>query len=175
MTDQWCPCFLQGDRGHKGYKVSSSRPPNHHRDAVLSVAALKLNGKILPLSLEFSLIPSSVFDFPSQGDKGQRGNDGTDGRKVSYRPWHPISAALAIWLLRFIILFVSVVFLIRVKLVSLVFPAVKDLPEQTWVVHLNLRIIPLLWSCILASTGALLLLTSHIAYSMNHNQMETSH
>ena len=88
-------------------------------------------------SITFILIHSaSVFDFSSQGDKGLRGNDGVDGRKVSYKPQHLISAALAISLsliklTSFIIFHVSVTFVLRVKLVSLVLPAVKDLPDQT--------------------------------------------
>lgn len=108
----------------------------------------------------------------SQGDKGQRGNDGTDGRKVSYRLQHANNAALAVCPSLFC-WFVPLVFLIRVRLVSLVFPAVKDLPDPTWVVYLKLRITPLLWSCILASTGAPLTLIWHIADSLNRNQVDT--
>ena len=106
------------------------------------VIALKAHGCIVPLSL-----------FPRETKVKGDGMELMDARWVT----HPNVQTIQLWLsdcLSFFCLFgqvvwrhVPLVFLIRVKLVTLVYPAVKDLLEQTWVVFLNpKRIIPLLGS-----------------------------
>lgn len=113
-------CFLQGERGHKGFKV---------REALFFSLSLSVNSNHLD--------PPSTHCLSiciSQGDKGFRGRDGTDGRKASRG--ETSNAALTFIsgadVAAFLSSFFFFVFVpIREKLVSLVFLAAKDLQGST--------------------------------------------
>lgn len=82
VTHRYRCCFFQGDRGTKGYKVCSP------------VLSLKFCSPMLLIyeSTFNLLLISYAFRFISKGDKGERGRDGIDGRKVSYIVQRPIPA-----------------------------------------------------------------------------------